>query len=73
MHKFTVYELHLAAYIKSNGATFDGLDGRGFKFTSDISVDAWKVKHSNSCCRRVDIELIGLRNFLRDKFPAEKS
>jgi hypothetical protein len=73
MHKFTVFPLHLAAYIKANGATLECLDGRGFVFTSDKPLEEWRIAHSNSCCRRVDIELIGLRKFLSETASSQKS
>lgn len=73
MHRFDVRQLHLAAYIKANGATFHGCVDRVFTFTSDKSLDAWRVEHANSCCRRVDIELIELRKFLIESSPVKKS
>lgn len=66
MHRFDVRQLHLAAYIKANGATFIGCADRVFTFVSDKSLDDWRVEHSNSCCRRVDMQLIELRKFLKD-------
>jgi len=65
MEKFYCKELHLAAYIKSNGAEFLGFENGSFVFNSDKSLGQWRVEHSNSCCRRVDQELINLRKFLK--------
>jgi hypothetical protein len=73
MHSFSVTQLHLAAYIKANGATFTGCVDRAFHFTSDRPLADWRVAHSNSCCRRVDGELIELRKFLKETSPVEKS
>lgn len=65
MEELKVRELHLAAFMKSNWAEFCGhIDGH-FVFRSDQSLSSWRVAHSNSCCRRVDLELINLRKFLK--------
>ena len=69
MHSFSVTQLHLAAYVKANGATFKGCIDRAFHFESDKPLDQWRVDHSNSCCRRVDCELIELRKFLKETSP----
>lgn len=60
-----VRELHLAAFMKYNGAVFLGFKSGKFLFTSDRNESEWRVRHSNSCCRGVDNELITLRQFLR--------
>lgn len=60
-----IKELHLAAYMKYNGATFLGFRSGQFLFISNKSEFEWRVQHSNSCCRGVDNELITLRKFLR--------
>lgn len=64
MHKIETRELHLAAYMKASGASFQGHEGGNFVFLSEKSLSEWRVAHSNSCCRRVDLELISLRKFL---------
>lgn len=66
MHKIEVHQLHLAAYMKTNGATFIGCANRMFSFTSERSLDEWRVEHANSCCRRVDMQLIELRRYLKE-------
>jgi hypothetical protein len=63
--KVAVKELHLAAYMKSNGAQFTGFNGHKFTFMTHRDESDWRVAHSNSCCRRVDLELISLRKFLK--------
>jgi hypothetical protein len=65
MAKFSCKELHLAAFIKSNGAEFLGFENNCFVFESEKDLSQWRVEHSNSCCRRVDQELINLRKFLK--------
>jgi hypothetical protein len=56
--------LHFAAFIKAHGGTFiEGGNGK-FVFESEKSLGEWKVDHTNSCCRRVDRELLELKRFL---------
>lgn len=64
-HEFSTRDLHFAAFLKANGAQFVGFDERRFCFRSAEPVDRWRIRHANSCCRRVDLELIELRRFLR--------
>jgi len=59
-----VKQLHLAAYMKANGANFIELSNGYFLFESDIPISKWRVSHSSSCCKNVDHELIKLRNLL---------
>jgi hypothetical protein len=61
-----IKELHLAAFMKYNGATFTGFRSGRFLFLSDKTEAEWRVRHSNSCCRGVDNELITLRKFLKE-------
>lgn len=56
-----VRALHLAAYIKANGAKLLGVESGQYIFESDRSVTEWRILHSDSCCRRVDRELLDLR------------
>lgn len=65
MNFIEVKELHLAAYMKVNGGEFVKFENRRFVFKTDKSESEWRVLHSNSCCRRVDLELIELRKFLK--------
>lgn len=65
MHEFRVRDLHLAAFIKGGGAEFAGFEDRHFLFRSPTSLVDWRVAHVNSCCRRIDLELVELRKFLR--------
>ena len=65
MFEFDTRDLHFAAYLKANGAEFISFEGKAFRFRSDKAVSTWRVEHANSCCRRVDLELIELRKFLR--------
>lgn len=60
-----VKNLHLAAFMKYNGATFLGFESGLFRFSSEQSESEWRVRHINSCCRGVDNELMALRKFLR--------
>lgn len=60
-----IKELNLAAYMKYNGANFLGFRSGNFVFSSEKAEAEWRVRHSNSCCRGVDNELITLRKFLR--------
>lgn len=60
-----IRDLHLAAYMKYNGANFLEYKTGYFVFSSEKSESEWRVAHSNSCCRGVDAELINFRKFLR--------
>jgi len=59
-----IREVHLAAYMKANGALLNRVECGFFVFESDRPVSEWRVSHGNSCCRRVDRELIDLRKLL---------
>jgi hypothetical protein len=65
LHKLYIKDLHLAAYMKYNGVEFTDFNTECFVFTSEKSENEWRVLHSKSCCRGVDVELINLRKFLR--------
>jgi hypothetical protein len=67
MNTMAIKELHLAAYIKTHGGKFLGFENKRFRFESEKTEEEWRVAHSNSCCRRVDMELISLRKFLTSK------
>lgn len=67
--RLSTKNLSFAAFMKANGAIFAGLDGDRFVFDTEIPAGEWKLKHVNSCCRKVDIELIALRD-LRGKARA---
>jgi hypothetical protein len=67
--KLSTKNLGLAAFMKANGAVFNGLEGDRFVFDTEIQASEWKLRHVNSCCRKVDIELIALRD-LRGKARA---
>lgn len=66
MARIVARDLHFAAYLKANGAQFQGLESGLFVFESQRPEKEWRVAHSNSCCRRVDLELIDLRKQLRE-------
>lgn len=65
MNRLLVKDLHLAAYMKSNGAKFLGHESKHFVFEDTKALGEWRVEHSNSCCRRVDLELISLRKLMK--------
>lgn len=65
LYELSIKDLHLAAYMKYNGADFVGFKQGYFVFSSDRTENEWRVSHSKSCCRGVDGELINLRKFLR--------
>lgn len=65
MNRLLVKDLHLAAYMKSNGAKFLGHESKHFVFEDTKTLGEWRVEHSNSCCRRVDLELISLRKLMK--------
>ena len=65
MNIMEIRELHLAAFMKVNGAEFVRFENRKFVFKTDKAESEWRVQHSNSCCRRVDLELIELRKFIK--------
>jgi len=60
-------ELHLAAFVKASGATlldFDKTTG-SFIFESDTTTEKqFRINHTNSCCRKTDVELFQLKKFL---------
>lgn len=59
-------ELHLAAYMKANGAKLICFDhSQGFSFQTGRSVTDWRVEHSNSCCARIDNEMLALKRMAR--------
>lgn len=60
-----IKDLHLAAYMKANGAELVECSRGKFVFETTLAENEWRVTHSNSCCRRVDMELINLRQFLK--------
>lgn len=60
-----VRNIHLAAYIKANGGVVKGYKDGKFIFESDKTFDDWNILHSNSCCRKVDQELINLKIFVK--------
>lgn len=72
-HEFETADLHFAAYVKTNGAVLLSFEGKRFKFRSDKPVSEWRMEHTNSCCRRVDQELIQLRKFLRGEMEPARS
>jgi len=65
MNIIEIRELHLAAFMKVEGAEFMRFENRKFVFKTDKPESEWRVQHSNSCCRRVDLELIELRKFIK--------
>lgn len=65
MHEIQTRQLHFAAYLKAHGAEFVGCDDRVFTFRSDKPLEVWRVEHANSDARRVDLNLIELRRFLK--------
>lgn len=64
-HEFAVRQLHLAAYIKAHGGELLSCVDRVFTFRSRRPLAAWSSDHEDSCCRRVDLQLIELRKFLK--------
>lgn len=58
--------MHLAAYMKANGAELIAANRAefGFLFRSDIPESQWRINHSNSCCKKVDDELLSLKRML---------
>lgn len=71
--EFETSDLHFAAYVKTNGAVLLSYEGKRFRFRSDKAVGEWRVQHANSCCRRVDQELMQLRKFVRGEVDGMKS
>jgi hypothetical protein len=65
--RIKVRSLHLAAYIKTHGGLLVDVEDDQFVFDSEKSTKEWRIEHSASCCRRVDKELIDLRNLLKSK------
>lgn len=65
--RIKVRPLHLAAYIKTQGGVLLDIEDEQFVFESEKSTKEWRIQHSASCCRKVDKELIDLRNLLKSK------
>jgi hypothetical protein len=57
-------DMHLAAYMKANGAELVAVQNKSFIFKSELEESAWRLKHSNSCCKRVDDELLALKRMI---------
>ena len=62
--KISVRELHLAAYIKSNGGELVSLENGHFHFATNMSETDWRVRHINSCCIKVDNEMLSLKRMI---------
>jgi hypothetical protein len=65
MTTIKIKDLHLAAYMKFHGATFVEFKSGFFLFKTEVPEADWRVRHTNSCCRGVDYELLSLKKFLR--------
>jgi hypothetical protein len=65
--RIKVRPLHLAAYIKTHGGVLLDIEDEQFVFESEKTTKQWRIEHSVSCCRKVDKELIDLRNLLKSK------
>ncbi len=64
MVKISVRELNLAAYIKANGGELVSLENGSFHFETSMSETDWRVRHSNSCCIKVDNEMLSLKRMI---------
>lgn len=53
--------------MKANGATFIKVDDGAFVFMTDRPISEWRDAHNKSCCRKVDNELVFLRNSLNQE------
>ena len=62
--KISSKELNLAAYMKANGANLVAVNGGQFVFDTHHPETEWRVKHSNSCCVKVDNELLSLKRMV---------
>lgn len=62
--KISSRELNLAAYMKANGATLVAYNSGTFIFNTPVSETEWRVKHSNSCCIKVDNEMLTLKRMI---------
>jgi hypothetical protein len=62
--KISSRELNLAAYMKANGATLTAFVGGVFVFNTEDSESQWRVRHSNSCCVKVDNEMLTLKRMI---------
>lgn len=56
----------MAAFIKANGAELLAYQDSKFCFRSNKSFKDWQMEHMNSCCKKVDLELIALRELKRN-------
>lgn len=59
-------EMNLAAYIKMNGGELISVDKAGgmYHFATSLSESEWRVRHSNSCCIKVDSEMLSLKRMM---------
>lgn len=62
-----VKKLGLAAFMKANGATFIRVEDGAFVFTTNRAISEWREAHNDSCCRKVDNELVYLRNLIKQE------
>ncbi len=70
-------DVGLAAYVKMNGGilvrTINSNGKKGFVFefeegtteNGDRSVEDWRLKYLNTCCRRHDTEVLTLKRLIR--------
>jgi len=71
MIKLDTRELHLAAYMRYNGAKLISFDGKYFIFESDINISDWRISHTDSDCYKIDRELLSLKRMVHDKSKYE--
>lgn len=62
--KISSRDMHLASYMKVNGAELICVRDKQFIFRSEMDEQQWRIKHSSCCCKRVDDELLSLKRMI---------
>lgn len=60
-----VRQLGLAAYIQLQGCTRVASGNEDFVYLSDVSLEEWRVRYSNSCCMKHDSLVCELRHSMK--------
>ena len=59
-------DLHLAAYMRYNGAELVSFERGVFTFLSNKKISDWRIEHTSSDCFKIDRELMSLKRMTHD-------
>lgn len=59
--------IHLIAFICANGGTYKEFkrEEKTIVIESEKTLEEWRAKHMTSCCKKVDVALLEIRNIIR--------